>query len=50
LRQEARDVANAFAQAKTEGKFIQSFDNYEDLPDRVLVTRNMPASAIKRSP
>jgi Pyruvate/2-oxoacid:ferredoxin oxidoreductase gamma subunit len=39
MDKEARDVANAFAQAaKMEGKFIQSFDNYEDLPDRVLVT------------
>jgi oxalate oxidoreductase subunit delta len=39
MDKEARDVANAFAQAaKAEGKFIQSFDNYEDLPDRVLVT------------
>jgi Pyruvate/2-oxoacid:ferredoxin oxidoreductase gamma subunit len=39
MDKEARDVANAFAQAaKLEGKFIQSFDNYEDLPDRVLVT------------
>ncbi len=39
MDKEARDVANAFAQAaKLEGKFIQSFDNYEALPDRVLVT------------
>jgi oxalate oxidoreductase subunit delta len=39
MDKEARDVANAFAQAaKLEGKFIQAFDNYEDLPDRVLVT------------
>ena len=39
MDKEARDVANAFAQAaKMEGKFVQSFDNYEDLPDRVLVT------------
>ena len=39
MDKEARDVANAFAQAaKIEGKFIQAFDNYEDLPDRVLVT------------
>jgi len=39
MDKEARDVANAFAQAaKREGKFVQSFDNYEDLPDRVLVT------------
>ncbi len=39
MDQEARDVANAFGQvAKREGTFIQAFDNYEDLPDRVLVT------------
>jgi Pyruvate/2-oxoacid:ferredoxin oxidoreductase gamma subunit len=39
MDKEARDVANAFAQAaKLEGKYVQSFDNYEDLPDRVLVT------------
>ncbi len=39
MDKEARDVANAFGQvAKMEGKFIQAFDNYEDLPDRVLVT------------
>ncbi len=39
MDKEARDVANAFAQAaKMEGKYIQAFDNYEDLPDRVLVT------------
>ncbi len=39
MDKEARDVANAFAQAaKAEGKFVQAFDNYEDLPDRVLVT------------
>jgi oxalate oxidoreductase subunit delta len=39
MDKEARDVANAFAQAaKMDGKFIQAFDNYEDLPDRVLVT------------
>jgi Pyruvate/2-oxoacid:ferredoxin oxidoreductase gamma subunit len=39
MDKEARDVANAFAQAaKMEGKFIQAFDNYEDLPDRVSVT------------
>jgi Pyruvate/2-oxoacid:ferredoxin oxidoreductase gamma subunit len=39
MDKEARDVANAFAQAaKMEGRFIQAFDNYEDLPDRVLVT------------
>jgi oxalate oxidoreductase subunit delta len=39
MDKEARDVANAFAQAaKMEGRFVQAFDNYEDLPDRVLVT------------
>ncbi|MBP1700261.1 MAG: pyruvate ferredoxin/flavodoxin oxidoreductase, delta subunit [Deltaproteobacteria bacterium] len=39
MDKEARDVANAFVQAaKMEGKFVQAFDNYEDLPDRVLVT------------
>jgi Pyruvate/2-oxoacid:ferredoxin oxidoreductase gamma subunit len=39
MDKEARDVANAFASAaQKEGKFVQSFDNYEDLPDRVLVT------------
>jgi oxalate oxidoreductase subunit delta len=39
MDKEARDVANAFAQAaKAGGKFVQAFDNYEDLPDRVLVT------------
>ena len=38
MDKEARDVANAFAQAaKTEGKFTQAFDNYVDLPDRVNV-------------
>lgn len=35
---EGRDVMNAFGQALAkEGKFTQVFDNYEDLPDRVLV-------------
>ena len=39
MDKEARDIANAFAQAaQMEGKFVQAFDNYEDLPDRVLVT------------
>jgi Pyruvate/2-oxoacid:ferredoxin oxidoreductase gamma subunit len=39
MDKEARDVANGFAAgAKMEGKFVQAFDNYEDLPDRVLVT------------
>ena len=36
---EARDVINVFAKAaQAEGKHAQAFDNYEDLPDRVLVT------------
>ena len=35
---EGRDVINAFGAALIkEGKFAQAFDNYEDLPDRVLV-------------
>ena len=39
MDKEARDIANAFGQAaKMDGKFVQAFDNYEDLPDRVLVT------------
>ena len=39
MDKEARDIANAFGQAaKMGGKFVQAFDNYEDLPDRVLVT------------
>jgi Pyruvate/2-oxoacid:ferredoxin oxidoreductase gamma subunit len=39
MDKEARDIANAFAQAaQMSGKFVQAFDNYEDLPDRVLVT------------
>jgi hypothetical protein len=39
MDKEARDIANAFAQAaQMGGKFVQAFDNYEDLPDRVLVT------------
>ncbi|MBI5968174.1 MAG: 2-oxoacid:acceptor oxidoreductase family protein [Deltaproteobacteria bacterium] len=39
MDKEARDIVNAFAQAaKMEGKFVQAFDNYEDLPDRVHVT------------
>ena len=39
MDKEGRDVANAFAEAaKMEGKFVQAFDDYEDLPDRVLVT------------
>ena len=36
---EGRDVINIFAKAaQMEGKYAQAFDNYEDLPDRVLVT------------
>lgn len=36
---EGRDVANAFAKgADLEGHYTQAWDNYEDLPDRVLVT------------
>ena len=39
MDKEGRDVINIFAEAaKMEGKFVQAFDNYEDLPDRVLVT------------
>ena len=39
MDKEGRDVANAFAKAaRKEGKHVQAFDNYEDLPDRVLVT------------
>ena len=39
MDKEGRDVINIFAQAaQMEGKFAQAFDNYEDLPDRVLVT------------
>mgnify|MGYP005843944039 CR=1 FL=1 len=35
---EGRDVASALAKAADrEGKFVQAFDNYEDLPDRVGV-------------
>jgi len=35
---EGRDVANALARAgQMEGKFVQAFDNYVDLPDRVNV-------------
>jgi len=35
---EARDTANCIAAAAAkEGKFVQSFDNYVDLPDRVNV-------------
>jgi len=39
MDKEGRDVINLFAQAAImEGKYAQAFDNYEDLPDRVLVT------------
>lgn len=39
MDKEGRDVINAFAAAAAmEGKYVQAFDNYEDLPDRVLVT------------
>lgn len=39
MDKEGRDVINLFAQAaQMEGKHAQAFDNYEDLPDRVLVT------------
>ncbi len=35
---EARDVASCLADAATkEGKYVQAFDNYIDLPDRVNV-------------
>ncbi|MFQ5842777.1 MAG: 2-oxoacid:acceptor oxidoreductase, partial [Thermodesulfobacteriota bacterium] len=35
---EARDVAQCLAAAAAkEGKFVQAFDNYVDLPDRVNV-------------
>ena len=38
MDKEARDVANALAAgAALEGKYVQSFDNYVDLPDRVNV-------------
>ncbi len=39
MDKEGRDVINLFAQAaQMDGKHAQAFDNYEDLPDRVLVT------------
>jgi len=39
MDKEGRDVINIFAEAaQMEGKHVQAFDNYEDLPDRVLVT------------
>jgi len=35
---EARDIANCIAAAASkEGKYVQAFDNYVDLPDRVNV-------------
>jgi Pyruvate/2-oxoacid:ferredoxin oxidoreductase gamma subunit len=39
MDKEGRDIASAIGvAAQTEGKHVQFFDNYEDLPDRVLVT------------
>jgi len=39
MDKEGRDVINIFARAaQMDGKHAQAFDNYEDLPDRVLVT------------
>ena len=39
LDKEGRYIATAIGKAaEKEGKFVQAFDNYEDLPDRVLVT------------
>lgn len=39
MDKEGRDIASAFGQAAAmDGKYVQFFDNYEDLPDRVLVT------------
>ncbi len=39
MDKEGRDIASAIASAATMGgKHVQAFDNYEDLPDRVLVT------------
>jgi len=39
MDKEGRDIASAIGNAaKMDGKFVQAFDNYEDLPDRVLVT------------
>ncbi|HMM19811.1 MAG TPA: 2-oxoacid:acceptor oxidoreductase family protein [Selenomonadales bacterium] len=38
LAKEARDTATLLAKAgKQEGKYVQSFDNYVDLPDRIGV-------------
>jgi Pyruvate/2-oxoacid:ferredoxin oxidoreductase gamma subunit len=39
MDKEGRDIAGAIGMAaEMEGKHVQAFDNYEDLPDRVLVT------------
>lgn len=39
MDKEGRDIASAIGSAfAMEGKHVQVFDNYEDLPDRVLVT------------
>jgi Pyruvate/2-oxoacid:ferredoxin oxidoreductase gamma subunit len=39
MDKEGRDIATAIGDAAhKEGKHVQFFDNYEDLPDRVLVT------------
>ena len=39
MDKEGRDIATAIGKAaEKEGKYVQAFDNYEDLPDRVLVT------------
>jgi len=39
MDKEGRDIATAIGDAfDKEGKHVQFFDNYEDLPDRVLVT------------
>jgi len=39
MDKEGRDIATAIGNAAhEEGKHVQFFDNYEDLPDRVLVT------------
>src|SRR5208337_415382 len=39
MDKEGRDIAGAIGKAaEKEGKYVQAFDNYEDLPDRVSVT------------
>jgi oxalate oxidoreductase subunit delta len=39
MDKEGRDIASAIGKAaEKEGKYVQAFDNYEDLPDRVAVT------------